>query len=67
MLYNTLAHDEGKKTPNIVVMSTNTLEKVGTKMCAIIADIVLLQYVSLNWRFIRAWFCFVVVRITNLS
>ena len=44
--YNTLAHDEGKKTQNSAVMRTDTHKKVTTEMYANITDIVQLQYIS---------------------
>lgn len=44
--YNTLARDEGRKTQNSAVMSTDTHKKVTTEMYANITDIVQLQYIS---------------------
>ena len=38
--YNTLAHNEGRKTQNSVVMSTDTHKKVSTKMYDNITGIV---------------------------
>ena len=44
--YNTLARDEGKKTQNSPIMSTDTYDKETTEMYANITDIVQLQYIS---------------------
>ena len=44
--YNTLARDEGRKTQNSAIMSTDTHKKVTTEMYANITDIVQLQYIS---------------------
>ena len=44
--YNTLARDEGRKTQNSAIMSTDTYDKETTKMYANITDIVQLQYIS---------------------
>ena len=44
--YNTLARDEGRKTQNSAVMSTDMHEYVRTEMYANITDIVQLQYIS---------------------
>ena len=43
--YNTLARDEGRKTQNTAIMSTNTYERETTEMYANITDIVQLQYI----------------------
>ena len=44
--YNTLARDEGRKTQNSAIMSTDTYDKETTEMYANITDIVQLQYIS---------------------
>ena len=44
--YNTLARDEGRKTQNSAIMSTDTYDKETTKMYANITDIIQLQYIS---------------------
>ena len=44
--YNTLARDEGGKTQNSAIMSTDTYDKETTEMYANIIDIVQLQYIS---------------------
>ena len=44
--YNTLARDEGWKTQNSAIMSTDTYDKETTEMYANITDIVHLQYIS---------------------
>ena len=44
--YNTLARDEGRKTQNNAIMSTDTYDKETTEMYANITDIVQLQYIS---------------------
>ena len=44
--YNTLARDEGRKTQNSAIMSTDTYGKETTEMYANITDIVQLQYIS---------------------
>lgn len=44
--YNTLARDEGRKTQNSAIMSTDTYDKEKTEMYANITDIVQLQYIS---------------------
>ena len=44
--YNTLARDEGMKTQNSAIMSTDTHDKETTEMYANITDIVQLQYIS---------------------
>ena len=43
--YNTLERDEGRKTQNSAIMSTDTYDKT-TEMYANITDIVQLQYIS---------------------
>ena len=44
--YNTLARDEGRKTQNSAIMSTDMYDKETTEMYANITDIVQLQYIS---------------------
>ena len=44
--YNTLARDQGRKTQNSSIMSTDTYDRVTTEMYANITDIVQLQYIS---------------------
>ena len=44
--YNTLARDEGRKTQNSAIMSTDKYDEVTTEMYANITDIVQLQYIS---------------------
>ena len=44
--YNTLARDEGRKTQNSAIMSTDTYDKETTEMYANITDIVQMQYIS---------------------
>ena len=44
--YNTLARDEGRKTQNSAIMSTDTYDKETTEMYANITDIIQLQYIS---------------------
>ena len=44
--YNTLARDEGRKTQNSAIMSTDTYDKETIEMYANIRDIVQLQYIS---------------------
>ena len=44
--YDTLARDEGRKTQNSAIMSTDTYDKETTKIYANITDIVQLQYIS---------------------
>ena len=44
--YNTLARDEGRKTQNSAIMSTDTYDKETTEMYANITNIVQLQYNS---------------------
>ena len=44
--YNTLARDEGRKTQNSAIMSTDTYDKETTELYANITDIVQLQYIS---------------------
>ena len=44
--YNTLACNEGRKTQNSAIMSTDTYDKETTEMYANITDIVQLQYIS---------------------
>ena len=44
--YNTLAREEGRKTQNSAIMSTDMYGKEITKMYANITDIVQLQYIS---------------------
>ena len=44
--YNILARDEGRKTQNSAIMSTDTYDKETTEMYANIIDIVQLQYIS---------------------
>ena len=44
--YNTLARDEGRKTQNSAIMSTDTYDRETTEMYANITDIVQLQYIS---------------------
>ena len=44
--YNTLAREEGRKTQNSAIMSTDTYDKVTTEMYANITDIIQLQYIS---------------------
>ena len=62
--YNTLARDEGRKTQNSAIMSTDTYDKEITEMYANITDIVQLQYISPVSRIIGVWFCCAVVGIT---
>ena len=45
--YNTLARDEGRKTQNSAIMSTDTYDKEITKMHANIIDILQLQNLEL--------------------
>ena len=61
--YNTLARDEGRKTQNSAIMSTDTYDKEITEMYANITDIVQLQYIPSS-RIIGVWFCSAVVGIT---
>ena len=44
--YNTLARDEGRKTQNNAIISTDTYDKETTEMYANITNIVHLQYIS---------------------
>ena len=44
--YNTLAHDEGRKTQNSAIMSTDKYGEEKIEMYANITDIVQLQYIS---------------------
>ena len=44
--YNTLARDEGRKTQNSAIMSTDKYGEETTKMYANITDIVQLQYIT---------------------
>ena len=44
--YNTLARDEGRKTQNSAIMSTDTYGRGTTEMYANITAIVQLQYIS---------------------
>ena len=44
MCYNTLVHDEGRKTQNNAIISTDTYGKETTEMYANIIDIVQMQY-----------------------
>ena len=44
--YNTLARDEGGKTKNSAIMSTDTYDRETTEMYANITDIVQLRYIS---------------------
>ena len=44
--YNTLVTDEGRKTQNSAIMSTDTYDKETTEMYANVTDIVQLQYIS---------------------
>ena len=60
--YNTLARDEGRKTQNSAIMSTDTYDKEITEMYANLIDIVQCS-ISLVSRIIGVWFCCVVVGI----
>ena len=60
---NTLARDEGRKTQNSAIMSTDTYDKETTEMYANITDIVQLQYIS-SFEDHRCVFCCAVVGIT---
>src|SRR5215216_885069 len=44
--YNTLARDEGRKTQNSAIMSTDTYDRETIEIYANITDIVQLQYIS---------------------